>query len=489
MARYSLIVAAIAVGAAGCTLEPKYERPAAPVAASFPTGGIYDAQPGPRRDAAREHPANQQPATSIGWRDFLADGRLQRLVEIALLNNRDLRVAVMNIEAAQAQYQITRSSLFPQVSAAANETRSRTLSALGRPTTSLYSVGINAAWELDFFGRIRSLNDQALAQYLATAESRKATEILLVSSVADQYLTMLALDEQIAITQETLKSTAESYRIVKLKFDTGAGSELDLQQSEGLLEQAQANLQAQFRLRAQAENALVLLIGEPLPADLPPARPLDDQALLTDIPAGLPSDLLERRPDIAAAEQTLLAANADIGAARAAFFPRITLTGSYGTLSTSLSDLFGAGSAGWSFGPQISVPIFAGGANVANLDLAKVRKRIEIAHYEKAIQTAFREVADGLAARGTYDSQVEHLERYTASQSRRLALSNVRYNTGVDSYLNVLTAQTDLYAAQQSLITSRLQRLTNLVDLYRALGGGWIERTGEQPRPADAPAA
>ncbi len=302
--------------------------------------------------------------------------------------------------------------------------------------------------------------------------------------VADQYLTMLSDDDLLTVTRNTLKTADESYRITKLEFDNGVGTELDVRQAQGVQQQATANLQSQMRLRAQAENALVLLVGEPLPADLPAGLPLDSQNLLTDIPAGLPSDLLARRPDIASAEHSLLAANANIGAARAAFFPKISLTGSLGTLSPTLGSLFKPGSAAWSFAPQISIPIFDGGTNLANLDLAQIQKRIEIANYEKTIQTAFREVADGLAARGTYDQQIAALESFTKSQARRLELSDLRYRNGVDSYLPVLTAQDDLYTAQQLLISARLNRATNLVDLYRELGGGWIERAGDPPRPA-----
>ncbi|KVZ56973.1 efflux transporter outer membrane subunit, partial [Burkholderia ubonensis] len=322
---------------------------------------------------------------------------------------------------------------------------------------------------------------------LATAQARKASEILLVSQVADQYLTVLAYDDLLKVTDDTLKSAQASYDLTKLKFDNGTGSELDLRQAQTIVETALANQQSQARLRAQALNALVLLIGQPLPDDLPPGLPLDAQNFLTDIPAGLPSDLLTRRPDIMEAEQNLLAANANIGAARAAFFPRISLTGAFGTASPTLGGLFKAGTAAWSFAPQIAMPIFEGGANLANLDLANVQKRIEIANYEKAIQSAFREVSDGLAARGTYDQQIAALQRNEHAQQRRYDLSDLRYRSGVDSYLSVLTAQTDLYAAQQTLITARLARWTSLVDLYRALGGGWIERAGETPRPADQP--
>ncbi|WP_250525444.1 efflux transporter outer membrane subunit [Caballeronia sp. GAWG2-1] len=490
MLKLSLIAAAVAFVATGCTFEPKYDRPAAPVTQTFPEGGVYATQPTAEGAADKSRSASGQTAPDIGWRDFFADARLQRIVELALKNNRDLRVSMLNVDAARAQYQITRAGLFPTLDAVGSQSKQRTprnLSFFDQTISNTYSVGVNASWEIDFFGRIRSLKDQALAQYFSLAETRKAAEISLVSSVADQYLTMLAYDDLLTVTQNTLKTAQESYRITKLQFDNGTGSELDLRQAEGVVQQAQANLQSQARLRAQAENGLVLLVGEPLPDDLPGGMPLDAQDLLADIPAGLPSDLLTRRPDIAAAEQSLLAANANIGAARAAFFPRISLTGSFGTLSPTLGGLFKPGSAAWSFAPQISVPIFEGGTNVANLDLANVQKRIEIANYEKAIQTAFREVADGLAARGTYDEQIRSLQRFVSSQSRRLELSDLRYRNGVDSYLAVLTAQTSLYDAQQTLISARLNRLTNLVDLYQYLGGGWIEHFGDAPRPADTP--
>ncbi|KWN77478.1 efflux transporter outer membrane subunit, partial [Burkholderia ubonensis] len=413
--------------------------------------------------------ANGQAATDIGWREFFVDPRLQRLIEIALNNNRDLRVAVLNIAAARAQYQITRADLFPKLDAVGTGNRQRLPNALtavpGRNITTTYNVGLQASWELDLFGRIQSLKDQALAKYLATAQARKASEIALVAQVADQYLTVLSTDDLLKVTENTLKSAQASYDLTKLKFDNGTGSELDLRQAQTVVETALANQQAQARARAQAVNALVLLIGQPLPDDLPPGLPLDAQNFLTDIPAGLPSDLLTRRPDIMEAEQNLLAANANIGAARAAFFPRISLTGAFGTASPTLGGLFKAGTAAWSFAPQITMPIFEGGANLANLDLANVQKRIEIANYEKAIQSAFREVADGLAARGTYDQQIAALQRNEHAQQRRYDLSDLRYKNGVDSYLSVLTAQTDLYAAQQTLINARLARWTNLVDL------------------------
>ncbi|AOK14998.1 multidrug transporter [Burkholderia cepacia] len=491
MQKHALTASAVALAAAlfatGCTMAPHYTRPDAPVSQAYPAGGVYATQPG----AAGARSANGQAATAIGWREFFVDPRLQRLIEIALKNNRDLRVSVLNIEAARAQYQITRAELFPTLDAVGTGDRQRLPNALtavpGRNITTTYNVGLSASWELDLFGRVQSLKDQALAKYLATAQARKASEIALVAQVADQYLTLLSTDDLLKVTENTLKSAQAQYDLTKLQFDNGTGSELDLRQAQTIVETALANQQAQARARAQAVNALVLLIGQPLPDDLPPGLPLDAQNFLTDIPAGLPSDLLTRRPDVMQAEQALLAANANIGAARAAFFPRISLTGAFGTGSPTLGGLFKAGTAAWSFAPQITMPIFEGGANLANLDLANVQKRIEIANYEKAIQSAFREVSDGLAARGTYDQQIAALQRNEHAQQRRFDLSDLRYKNGVDSYLSVLTAQTDLYAAQQSLINARLARWTNLVDLYRSLGGGWIQRAGETPRPADQP--
>lgn len=490
MRKPALTALAATLLAAGCSMAPHYERPAAPVAAAFPSAGIYATQP-VATTAARS--AKDQAAADIGWRDFFVDARLQRLIEIALRNNRDLRVALLHVAAARAQYRITRADLLPSLTATGSRTRQQVPDSLavlpGGNRSDAYSVGLSAGWELDLFGRLTSLKDQALAQYLATAQARKAAHISVVAQVAEQYLTVLAYDDLLKATAASLKSAQASYALTKLQFDNGTGSELDLRQAQTVVATAQAQQQAQARQRAQALNALVLLIGEPLPGDLPLGLTLEAQNLMTDVPAGLPSELLTRRPDVMQAEQNLRAANANIGAARAAFFPRIALTAALGSASPTLGGLFQAGSAAWSFTPQLTTPIFAGGANKANLDLAQVRKRIEIAHYEQAIQAAFREVADGLAARGTYDQQIAALERNAHAQQRRLELSDLRYRNGVDSYLSVLTAQTDLYSAQQSLIQARLARWANLVDLYRALGGGWIERTGTPAPAADEHAA
>lgn len=464
----------------GCSLQPTYERPGAPVAGTFPSGAAY-------RSAQSGAGGTALPAGDIGWRDFLRDARLQRLVEIALANNRDLRVAMLKVEQARAQSRIQRAALFPQIGGFANASRSHTPAATspsGRAVTSQADeVGISASWEIDFFGRLRSLRDAAQQQYFAAGHARQAAQILLVSQVADQYLTLLAFDEQLRVTRETAATARASYGIVKLQLDAGTGTELALRQAETVDEQAQASYAAQVRGRAQAENALVLLVGQPLPADLPPPVGLGAQQILADIPEGLPSDLLTRRPDILQAEALLRSEDANIGAARAAFFPSVSLTGMLGTASPALSGLFGAGTSIWSLVPSITAPIFNAGQLSASLDVTVIQKDIGIAQYEKTIQTAFREVSDGLAARGTYDDELAALERYSAAQRRSLQLADLRYRSGVDSYLSVLTAETGYYNAQLAVVGTRLQRLTNLVDLYRALGGGWSQATGEAPGP------
>jgi multidrug efflux system outer membrane protein len=475
----ALVALATLLGA--CSLQPVYQRPDAPVAGAYPVGAAY-APPG----------AGSLPATEIGWRDFLADARLQRMVEIALANNRDLRVAALTVRQVQAQYRIQRSMMFPQIGAVASNAASRTpasLTTAGKAEVLHdYTVGLSASWEIDFFGRLESLKDQALQQYLASAQARKAFEILLVSQVADQYLSMLAYDEYILVTQRTLASAQESLRLTQAMFHAGSTTELVVAQAQTVVELARANYTAQVRGRAQAENMLVLLLGQSLPADLPPAVPLNLQTIVSDIPEGLPSDLLTRRPDVIQAEAMLKGANANIGAARAAFFPSISLTGSLGSASASLAGLFGAGSLAWTFLPSITLPIFNAGMLQAELDVATLQKDIYVAQYEKTIQTAFSEVANGLAARGTYGEQVAQMERYTAAEQRALDLSTAMFEVGSANYLTVLTAQTMLYDAQLQLVATRLARLTSLVDLYQYLGGGWIERTGDTPRPADVAA-
>lgn len=471
---------AVAALASGCTLQPAYQRPADLAPAAFPSGPAYVA-------AAS---ANATPAADTGWQDFLADARLRQLVGIALAGNQDLRIALLRVAQARTALQSQRSAALPQVGVEASGTRGR--NAAGAATHA-NAVALSAAWEVDLFGHLQSLTDAAREQYVASAHGRQAAHILLVAQVAEQYFAMLAYEEQLAVTEETLAAARESYRIVKLQFDTGTVSELDETLARGTLEQAQANHAAQQRLRAQAENALVLLLGQPLPPAPGPATPLDRQPMLAaqfpaqfpDIPAGLPSDLLLRRPDVLQAEAQLRAAYADIGAARAAFFPNIQLTAAAGTASTALGQLFEAGTGVWSFAPSLVLPLFDGGARQASLDNARIARDIGVAQYRQAVQVAFREVADGLAARGTYDTELAARQRDVAAQQRRLELAELLYSSGASDYLAVLTAKTDLYNARVSLIAARQNQLAALVGLYRALGGGWLERTGETPARAD----
>jgi multidrug efflux system outer membrane protein len=492
-ASYVALGAAIALG--GCSLIPDYLRPGLPVATRYPSGDAYKgANPSPGRAVS---------ADAIGWRDFFADQRLQSLIAVALRNNRDLRVAALNVAAAQAQYRVQRSDLFPQIGvssggefgslpkgAALPISGTSVGSAAGSAPTNViptgsehvsyryYSAGVGfTSYELDLFGRLGSLTSQAFEQYLGYAETARSTQISLVAEVASGYLSVLADRALLKITQETLASETASYDLTNVMFKGGTTTLLSVRQAETAVDTARANLALYTRQAAQDENALVLLLGQPMPDDLPPGKSLDEQGLLSDLPAGLPSDLLFRRPDVVAAEHNLIAANANIGAARAAFFPSITLTGSGGVAGSQLNHLFTGAGLTWSFEPQINIPIFTAGQNQGNLDLAKAQKNIQVAQYEKTVQTAFREVADALAARTTYIDQVRAQQQLVDAASDSVRLSTMRFRTGVDSYLPVLEAQQSLYSAQQTLLSLKQTQLANLVTLYKALGGGWNERT------------
>jgi len=470
MKRLTPLVLALAL--TGCmNLAPKYERPAAPVAGAFPTveGTVSSGNP-----VANEAPAN------IAWQRFFTDPRLQQLISLALANNRDLRVSVLNIEQARAAYQIQRAAQLPTVSAVANENRVTT-GGEGNAVTTTYQAGLAmSAFEIDLFGRVRNLSQAALAQFLATGEARKTVQISLIAQVANTYLTFLADEELLSLTQQTLKTREESLRLTKLRFDNGVSSKLDLQQAVSLVEQARTTLAQAQRQRAQDLNLLTLLVGQPIPDNLPAGATLATTNL-PDLPAGLPSDLLVARPDIRAAEQQLIAANANIGAARANYFPRISLTATAGSVSNELSGLFKSGTYGWTFSPQALLPIFDYGARRAGVESAKAGRDIAVAQYERSIQTAFREVADALAGQATYSEQLRAQQAVAAAETDRFNLSDLRYRSGTASYLDLLDAQRSLFTAQQQAIQANLLRLQNQVTLYRVLGGGWSE-----PGPATA---
>jgi multidrug efflux system outer membrane protein len=464
---FGTLVAFLAVIAIlGCTLAPKYTKPASPVPVQWPTGAAYS-----KTKTTASAPAVQD----IPWRQFFTDERLQKIIETALNNNRDLRVAALNVERARALYGIARAELLPTVSAIGSLNSTLTpadLSITGSTATiSQYSVNLGIlSWEIDFFGRIRSLKDQALEQYLATEDARRSSQISLVSTVAQAYLSLAADRDNIKLATSTLETQKTFYYLIRKRYEAGIASELDLRQAQSQVDAAKVDVARYMQLTAQDENALSLLIGSSLPSDSLPVD-LNSVNPPKDISPGLQSEVLLRRPDILAAEHQLKAANANIGAARAAFFPNISLTSTVGTTSTELSGLFKAGQGTWSFAPQIIMPIFDARTWSA-YDVTKVEKEISVAQYEKAIQTAFREVSDALAVKGTLNQQIAAQQSLVEAVAETYRLSNARYTKGIDSYLSVLDAQRSLYGAQQGLIVLRLARLVNQVTLYMALGGG-----------------
>ncbi|MBO9644565.1 MAG: efflux transporter outer membrane subunit [Pseudacidovorax sp.] len=468
---FNLAPVALAAALAGCSLMPAYERPALPV---------QDAYAG---DAGK---ATEQPVADLGWRDVFRSPQLQQLIDMSLANNRDLRVAVLNIEKARAQYRVQDAARWPTVNATASGTGSRTpadLSSTGDVLVahqSSVSLGLSA-YELDLFGRVRSLSAQALQEFLSTTEARRTTQVTLVSEVATAYLTLAADQDQLTLARQTLADQSEALSLQQRLQDLGQASALTVSQARTSVETARVDVERYTGQVAQDRNALVLLIGPPVKADLLPdsltAATDLTQGPLAAIPPGLPSQLLQRRPDIVEAEHDLKAANASIGAARAAFYPRISLTASAGTASSELSHLFKAGSGSWSFVPQLSLPIFDAGTNRANLAAAQASRDIAQAQYEKAIQTAFREVSDALAQRSTLSRQMDAQQALVDASAESYRLSQARFKAGVDSHLTVLSSQLSLYAAQQNLIATQLSQMTNLVTFYRTLGGGWSERS------------
>ena len=461
-----LLMSLIPLLAVGCTLAPRYERPAAPVPAEWPAGPAYSEA----KAAASFAAADERP-----WREFIADPRLWKIIETALDNNRDLRIAALNVERAHAYYGIQRAELLPAVNAIGSGSKERLpadLSRSGTVTTSeRYGVNLGViSWEIDFFGRIQSLKDRALEEYLATEQARRGAQILLVSALADAYFALAADRENFKLVTSTLDTQEASYKLIRKRFDVGIASELDLRQAQSQVDTARRDVARYTQIVAQDENALNLLAGAPVPQELLPPD-LSNVIPPGEISAGLSSELLLHRPDVLTAEHRLRAANANIGAARAAFFPRISLTAAMGTASADLSGLFKSGSGTWSFAPQIVMPIFDARTWSA-YDVTKVEKEISVAQYEKAIQTAFREVADALAVQGTMSRQIEAQQSLVDALAVAYRLANARYTKGIDNYLTVLVAQRSLYAAQQVLISLRLAGVSNRFTLYKVLGGG-----------------
>ena len=452
----------------GCeTLAPKYTRPEAPTPSIWPSGPAY-------KGIAVANP--NEPAANIPWRDFFANAQLQKVIELSLANNRDLRIAALTVEKTRAMYQIQSAELFPTVNISGSQSRQNlpaSVSGTGyREIAEQFNVNLGFSYyELDLFGRIRSLKKQALKEYLATEQARRSMQISLVAEVASTYLILAADRDHLKLAQDTLDAQQTSYNLIRNRYDKGTSSELDLRQAQTRVDAARVDIARYTGRVAQDENILNFLVGSSVPAELLPGN-LEAVATIKDITASLPSEMLQRRPDIIEAEERLIGANANIGAARAAFFPRITLTTSFGTTGTQLSDLFSSGSSTWLFMPQISVPIFDGGRNRANLNVAKANRDIYLAQYEKAIQVAFREVADALAQRGTLGDQTAAQQSLVDATAATYRLSEKRYLSGIDSHLAVLDSQRSLYAAQQDMITLRLARLTNLLTLYKTLGYG-----------------
>ncbi|HEY3762207.1 MAG TPA: efflux transporter outer membrane subunit [Verrucomicrobiae bacterium] len=474
---FSILIALALLVVAGCTMTPRYHQPPPNISATWP--------PVPGHPAT---PTNAPPVATadIGWHEFFQEPRLQQLIGIALTNNPNLRAATYNVEQTRQLYRVQRDALIPTVNISAQGQRQRIPNIYGAGgksfTYSEYSVDLGVtSYELDLFGRVRSLKTQALETYFATAEAQKSAEIALVAQVAATYFSGRQASEQLATARRAVKAAQQTYDLTKQSFDAGVLSQIDLNTATTQL-QADRSLMAGYEQQlAEARDDLVLLIGEPLPADLSNPKPYDPQLCLSDIPPGLPSDLLQRRPDVLEAEHQLKAANANIGAARAAFFPTITLTGSAGSASTTLENLFAPGSQTWGFSPQVVWPIFAAGTAVAALKADQAAKQMDVADYQSAVQTAFREVADALAVRATVQTQLDANQDVVKASQQTYDLTQAGFTGGVNSTLDVCAAEETLDIAQQNLIVSKYARLVSLINLYQALGGGWRENS---PPPA-----
>jgi multidrug efflux system outer membrane protein len=469
MSRILLMSAMSAFVLTGCVdLAPRYTKPTPAVPASWPQGGAYPIATVPAAVASQ-----------LPWREVFRDPKLQAIIEQALKNNRDLRVAILNVQSVRGQFETQRAAIIPNLNAQVGLSREHVpAAAVGFPgggtvEERTYSVTASvSAYEVDLFGRVGSLTRQALEQYLATDEARKATQISLISEVASAYLTLAADRQRLSVAQDTYKSQKASLDLTRARFNAGSASQLDVDQARTTVEQARSDIAAYTTQAAQDLNALNLLVGASVAEEQLPAGLDGDSPVLETLPAGMTSDTLLNRPDVREAEHQLRGYNANIGAARAAFFPSLTLTGSGGSEATGLSGLFVPGASAWTFVPTVTVPIFQWAANEGRLKTAKAQRDVAVAQYQKTVQTAFREVADALARRGTIADQISANQANVAAAADTLRLTQARYERGVDPYLNILVAQRTLYSAQQSLISTRLADFANLVTLYQTLGGG-----------------
>ena len=456
--RTAAAAALATLGACG-SMAPDYQRPAAPVPAEFPVTGDVS--------------GGQVAAPDLPWQTFFADDHLRQLIQIALDNNRDLRVALLNVEQARAAVDGRNADRWPTVYAGAGLTRGTASNgSVGSTFTAGLSIPATLAYEVDLFNRVHSLSDAAFAQYLASTEAGRAAQISLIGAVASAYFALQSDSALLDLAQQTVATREDSFKLIQLRFDHGASNQLDLSQARSLWESARASVAQSMRLRLQDVNALNLLLGQTAPLALTGAG-TQTPVRLAPLPVGLPSELLLRRPDVRQAEQQLIAANANIGAARAAFFPKILLTASAGSVSNQLEGLFKDGSFAWSIAPQLLLPIFDAGRNRANLVVAKVQRELALAQYEKSIQSAFREVADALAGRATLAQQLQAQQAQSAAETERARLTDLRFKNGASSYLEVLDAQRSLFASQQAELQLSAQVQQNLAALYRVLGGGW----------------
>lgn len=461
----NLICILLIILLAGCSFIPEYKRPEPPIPKEWPKGEAY-------KDLEEDESPQ---AGGRQWKDFLPDKKLQRLIEKAFINNKDLKLAALNVERARAYYGIQRAQLFPAIDAIGTRQRQRVPADLSREgkaeITEQYIVSLGiTSWEIDFFGRLRSLKEMALEEYFATEASYKSARLSLISAVTTAYLTYVTDKENLKLARDTLQTQQHMYDLIKISYELGLASELDLHRVRTQVETAKEAIAKYTQIIAQDKNTLDLLIGETVSEEFLPDG-FNEVIWPEDISAGLSSDILFNRPDIIAAEHTLKTYNAQIGAARAVFFPRISLTTLFGTASRELTDLFGGGSRTWTFQSQAIMPIFDARVWAAH-EAAKVEREMSLVNYQKTIQTAFKEVADALAVKGTIDEQVKAVENTVISLEQIYELSKIRYEKGIDSYLSVLDAQRSLFQAQQQLNSLRLLKYLNLVSLYKVLGGG-----------------